>query len=416
MNQTRESSADYLMDHLAGRYRATQFPYVTPYTNFHELMTAEYSPLIELDASNGLSPILRDRIVIEGDGSVTEATGELLVATGAAAGSTALLATQERGRYQPGIVGIGGHCVRRPIAPTGDQDMWCELGDGIDGARVGEDSAGYYVQFIHGGTVDDKLYQDDWNIDNLTGNGGTYNVSRAVLDLSFPTIFRVAYTHYGVGPATIEAYLFDAEDRIVYVPMHEFRNTTGENFWVNPKLPLRQYVDNGTTGGNLELFVGGRHFAVKGRYNPNRRQTPAFSDNKTVPTGDWTPLVSFRKKDLRKWLARSVKVSGLNVLTTENLNIGIFLGHTLTDAEWGTVPDVQPEETAVEVDTAATALSGGTLIDGTLAQGGQGNRQNLAGIRGLGVDIPDDTIVTLAARARTAQASVGAAFTLEEEA
>lgn len=410
------ASADLLNDYLAGRYKASQFPYVSPFSLFHELSVNEFTPLIELDPSNGLSLLLRDSVDTVGDGSVTEQNGEFRVASGATAGSTATLRTKERGRYQPGIEGLGGQEVRYPVVPTGDQVLWWEYGDGVDGARVGHDATGRFVQFIHGGTIDDPLYQPDWNGDALDGSGGESNPSGIELTVNYTTIWRTRFTHYGVGPALIEAYLFDAKGLVAIVPVHSFRNIEGEIFWEIPKLPLRQHVDNGTTGGDLELFVGGRHFAVKGRYDPNRRQTPGFSADRTVGSTGWTPLASFSKKSDRKWRARSIKVSGLGVLTTENIDIAIILGGTLTGASWGDPPDVNPDETAMQFDQSATAISGGTAIDGTVGQGGSGNRANLAGIRGLGVDIPDDTVVTLAARARGADSTCGAAFTMEEEA
>lgn len=410
-------SHDIVTDYMAGRYKAHLFPYVSPISFFHEHLTAEFSPLIELDPSNGLSTFLRDTIETAGDGSVTESGGELLVASGSAAGSTATLRTKERGRYQSGIEGLGGQEVRYPVDPTGDQEIWWEYGDGIDGARVGHHGTdGKFVQFIHSGTVDDRIPQSEWNMDTLDGTGDANNPSGAELSGRYTVIWRVRFAHYGVGPAAIEAYLFDVAGNILLVPVHYFRNVENEIFWENPKLPLRQHVDNGTTGGNLELYVGGRQFAVKGRYNPNRRQTPGFAADTTVSSPGWTPLASFRKKSDRKWRARSIKVSGLNVLTTEDLDIAIILGGTLTGADWVNPPAVDAAETAMQFDETASSISGGTAIDGTLAQGGQGSRAELAGIRGLGVDIPDDTVVTLVARARGADATAGACFTMEEEA
>lgn len=410
-------SHDIVADYMAGRYRASLFPYVSPFSFFHEMTTAEFSPLIELDPSNGLSTYLRDTIDATGDGSVTESGGELLVSSGATAGSTATLRTKERGRYQSGIEGLGGQEVRYPVDPTGDHQLWWEYGDGIDGARVGHHGTdGKFVQFIHSGTVDDRIPQSEWNMDTLDGSGNSRNPSGIELSGRDTTIWRTRFAHYGVGPAAIEAFLFDANGGIQLVPVHYFRNVENEIFWSNPKLPLRQHVDNGTTGGNLELYVGGRQFAVKGRYAPNRRQTPAWSDDKSVGTGSWTPLASYSKKADRKWRARSIKVSGLGVLTTEDVDIAIILGGTLTGAVWVDPPSVEPLETAMQFDQSATAISGGTAIDGTIGKGGQGSRSDLAGIRALGVDIPDDTVVTLAARGRSATSTCGAVFTMEEEA
>lgn len=400
----------------ADRWKAEPFPYVPPFSLFHEHLTAEFTPLIELDSSNGLSPVYRDKIEVAGSGSITNSGGEHVVSTGSSPSSTATLSTQERGRYQPGVVGLPGCAVRRPTAPTGDQEIWWGYSDDIDGVRIGEDSTGVYVQMIQSGSAGSKIYQGDWNGDNLNGEGGANNWSGLTLDLTKMSIWRMPFTHYGAGPVDINLYMVDDAGSSVYVTVHTFGNPSGEAFWSNPKLPIRQYASNGTSSEDVQLYVGGRHFAVTGRYDPNRRQTAAFADQVTVPTTGLTPLVSFRKKDVRKFFTRSVKISGLSVLSDENLRVEILLGGSLTDPDWETPTRVPADETALEVDTSATAISGATRADCFLAQGSQGNRAALSGIRRLGFDIPDDTIITLVATAISAQATVSAAFTMEEEA
>jgi len=410
-----KNSSEYLTDHLAGRWHGQPFPYAPPYTIYHEMMTAEYSPIIELDSSNGLSPVYRDRITTTGDGTVTNNTAEHVVASGATANSTAELRTHERGRYQPGIMALAGHGVRRPVAPTGDQEIWWEFGDEEDGARVGEDSTGLYVQHRHELGDGPKIYQGDWNGDNLNGEGGNANLSGSQIDLTKTNVWRTRFSHYGAGPVQIMASFTDQDGRNLYLMAHEFTAEPGRTIFAIPRLPLREFVSNGTTGGNIELFVGGREFAVLGRYEPNRRQTSEFSGDTTVDT-TLTPLITFRKKDLRQFTSRSVKVSGLSFLTGEDTAAEIILGGTLTGASFGAIDNVVPEETALEVDTSATAISGGTRLDGAMGTGGQGNRRTLTGVRNLGVDIPDDTPVTLAARTFSASTDVRAIFTLEEEA
>ena len=408
-------SSDKLAQYQAGEYSPTPFPYVSPYTFFHEAKVAEFTPLIELDSSHGLSPAYRDKINTTGSGSVTHVDGEHLVSSGTTAGSTATLATQERGRYQPGIEGLAGHAVRRPTPMTGDQEIFWEYGDGIDGARIGEDGTGVFVQLIQYGTERPKIYQGDWNGDNLNGEGGHYNWSGLTLDLAKPNIWRTPYNHYGIGPAAIEVYALDDNGFPNLVRAHTFGNPGDRMFWEIPRLPLREYASNGTTGGDVQLYVGGRQFAVLGRYEPNRRQTTDFFEDVSVGA-TLTPLISFQKKTERKFLSRSVKVSGVGILTDENLIVEIVLGGSLTGAAFSDIDGIPLTETAVQSDVAATAIANGVRIDGIVGAGGQGNRSNLSGIRGLGVDIPDDVTVTLAARSIGGTATVNGAFSLEEEA
>lgn len=411
-----KSSQYYLNDHLAGRYKPEPFPYASPFTTYHEMMVSEYSPLVELDPSNGLSEVYRDTITVTGSGSVTESDGEFRVASGVTSGSTATLATKEHGRYQPGIMGMGGHSVRRPVAPTGDAEIWWEYGDGIDSVRVGEDSTGVYVQFISNNTPENKIYQEDWNRDTLTGDGGSSNQSGAQLDLTRQTTVRHPFSHYGVGPVQVVFYTVDANGYPQYILAHEFTGKSGQILWTDPKLPLREYVSNGTTGVDLELFVGGREFAVLGRYMPNRRKTRERFSNVTVGDGVRTPLASFKKKDLRKWGTRSCKVGGFSVSTNQDIFIDIVLGGTLTGDSFGSITDIAASETALESDTSATAITGGTAVDGYFAAGGVGSDRDLSGIDLLGVDIPADTVITLVGIGDGASATVSGVFKIEEEA
>ena len=112
---------------LVGKLRVGALESVEPLTVkgetvFDEVNVTEATPLIELDSSNGLSTVYRDKITTTNSGAVTESNGEFKVSTGTTANSTAELATRERGRYQPGVMLQAGVAVRRRVAPTGNQE------------------------------------------------------------------------------------------------------------------------------------------------------------------------------------------------------------------------------------------------------------------------------------------------------
>lgn len=387
------------------------FPYSSPYTLFHELRTAEFSPLIELDPSNGLSTAYRDTITTANSGSVTNANGEHQAASGTTTGSTAELRTKERGRYQPGIEALAGIATRRPTAPTGDALIYWEYGDDTDAIRIAEDASGVYLRVKRHGSWGDPVYQANWNGDPLDGTGA----SGLTLDLAWYTIWRIHYAHYGVGPEEIEAFLIDQYGFPRLVLIHTFANSDGAISFSNPKLPIRAGVDNGTTTQDLSLYIGGRHFAVNGRYEPNRRQTTDEALAVSIDDTSYTPLLSFRKKSDRTNTAKSVKVSGVGTLSDTNAVVRMILGGTLTGSSFGSVDGISDSETAVEADVSATAVSGGEVIDRVLVAGGSGNRSVSAGIRRLGLDIPDDTVVTLAVKAVSGTGTANALLSFEEE-
>lgn len=379
-------------------------------TMLGESQVAEYSPLIELDSSSGLSTVYRDTVTTTNSGSVSNSNGEHNLSTGTTANSTAQLKTTERGRYMPGIVGLPGIAIRRPTAMTSDQEITWGYYDDTDGIFFGEDSTGIFVRHRHNSTDEDKVYQSNWNVDPLDGTGP----SGLTLDLKKVTIFRYPFLWYGGGPAEMIAEVQDSSNKNHNVVVHRFGALEGEPFFSNPKLPIRADVDNGTTTTDVDLFVVGRQFGVLGRYNPNRRVTA--EERLGVNTSTTTiPLVSFRKKNNRQDEAISVKVNGVAISTDTNSLWEIIIGGSLTNESFGSVTRVADSETSLEVDTSATAISGGTAIDKGLAVGGQGSSSSLAGIRGLGLDIPDDTVVTLAIRTVSGTGSASTAFALEEE-
>lgn len=379
-----------------------------------ESQVAEFHPLIELDSSSGLSPVYRDTITTTDSGDVSNSGGEHVLSTGTTAGSTAQLRTSERGRYMPGIVGMPGIAVRRSTAMTSDQEITWGYYDDVDGFWFGEDSTGVFVRYRHNSTDEDRVYQSDWNVDSLDGSNDQRNPSGLSINLNKVTVCRFPFLWYGSGPVEMTVEAIDSEDRVWNVVVHRFSAPEGEPFLSNPKLPVRADIDNGTTTDDISLSVCGRHFGVLGRYDPNRRETA--NERLSVSTSTTLiPLVSFRKKSNRQDQAISVKVAGVGVITDADSVWKIILGGELTGASFGSISDIADTETALESDTSATAISGGTAIDKGLAVGGTGNRSDLSGIGRIGLDIPDNTIVSLCIRTISGTGEASGIFSLEEE-
>ena len=408
---------------LAGKLRVGALESVDPLTvggrgNFGEVLTAEYTPKIELDSSNGLSTVYRDTTTTTNSGAVSESSdGGFLLSTGTTASSSAELRTKERGRYQPGITAAAGIAVRRPTAPTGNQELTWGYFDDTDGAVFGEDATGIFVQRIHGGTSEDKVYQTDWNGDDkLTGNGGNSNPSQVELDLTKVTSFRVLLDWYGTGPVAMEVKTVDSDGNSVIKVVHRFAAASGEPILEQPKLPITAKADNGGDTTDIDLYVYGRHYGIKGRYDPNRRKT--FQDNTGVNTVDsgYTPLVSFKKKTDRESLTKSIKVAAASVITDTDAILAIFLGATLNNDGFGGVTDVSADETALQADTSADGYSAhGTVIQKQTATTQSGRLTDFSGIQSLGVDIPEGTIVSLGIKNISGTGTASAVLGCEEE-
>lgn len=383
---------------------------VGTYTLFNELTVAEYTPQIELNSANGISALVRDRVVETNGGTVTAAGGEIRLRTGTTASGSAMLESSERGRYQPGVEGVPGLGIRRPTAPTGNQEWRAGYYDDNNGFFIGEDATGVFVRLRSGGTDRDKVYQTDWNVDTLDGNGE----SGLTLDLDKPIIVRFPFTWYFSGPCQVDIVAHeDSSGRPHLVPVHRFYAVDNAPILQQPNLPIRAEVDNGGDETSLDLYVGGRQFAIKGRYDPSRRVTSETVFSASLDGTTIVPVLSFRKKSAQE--AKSVKVLGFSVLSADDLQMLLVLGGSLTGASYGSLTNIPAAETAVEVDTSATAISGGTAIYEGLALGGLFRPALSQGERLL-IDLPDDSVISLCARRVSgAGGTVTATLRVEEE-
>ena len=372
-------------------------------TEFDELLTSEFDSIIELDPANGLTEY-RDKQTTNNGATITEAPGEIKLSTGTTANGEAILDTAEKGRYQPGTEGLAGGAVRvENLSANGKVEIgYLDDENGYWLERRGDGT--FWVGHRVGGTDKDPVPKDEWNGRDVD------------INLNHQTVVRFPFMCYYQGPLKIEVVEADPNTgEGTRKTIHRIGPTDGEPILEESKLPIRVRVTNGGDTEDNVVYVGGRHFGIRGKYNPNRRQTAEY--NTSVSTSETlTSAVSFRKRDNYSDKAKSVKVSGLGVISDTDAVIEIHLNPTgLTDGNFGSVSDVPDSETAVESSTEETAITAGTVLDRALVSGGSGRRSNLAGIRRLGLDIPDDATVTVAIRNVSGTGTATVVFSLEEE-
>lgn len=377
-------------------------------TLFNEGIVAQRTPLIELNAALGLS-VLRDVITETGTGAVTNSGGEHILATGATTGSTAQIESVEYGRYYPGTsaeVGIG---IRAPGTYTGTAFSEWGYFDSSDGFGWGKDATGPYV-FYTRDSVKTKVYQSSWNVDKLLGSGP----SGASLTDSDGNIYQLNFSWYGYGIIEWSIVVTTPAGEQVPVVIHTF-NPSSTNSIQNPNQPLVAKVSNGDTTTAYTLYVGGRQFSVYSKYIPSIRRTQEsrleLGSVGTTPL----PLISFRRKT--GFASFPVKFKELDIITTGNLLWEARIGGTLTGASFGAVSNVPTTETALEVDTSATAISGGQKIEtGLVSTSGVGVRATGGfSSTAYNLELPGTTIITLCARAISGTATVSSVLGMEEE-
>lgn len=374
---------------------------------FGETLAANRTPIIELNSAYGIS-LLRDVENVSNSAEITKsATGEILLSTGATASSVARLDSAARIRYIPGYSCETGVGVRIPVAPTGNKEIkWGLRNPGAaEGIYYGMDASGVYAEVLRN-SVATTARQSSWNIDKLDGAGP----SGITLDTTQGTIFQIAFTWYGYGQI-----LFGVIATMNHVqsfwPVHSVK-IDGTTSVQTPNLPIFVEATNGADASDIDVYVGGRQASILGQYIPKYRITG--QERGAVSTTTTTkPLVSFRNKD--GFEDRAIRVANVLASATSNDHVlEIYINSTLTGATWVNPTNKTAAETSLETDVSATAISGGTLIFSTYVEGGQANKSVFSD-RSVDFDVPENQVVTVAARSVTGTGTATAFFQIEEE-
>ncbi|QLB38216.1 hypothetical protein phiGT1_4 [Sulfitobacter phage phiGT1] len=373
---------------------------------FDEVKTAEKTPIITLNAGFGVSAI-RDVQAVTGSGAISSVGGEILLSTGATATSSAVLESAKIGTYIPGNSAQIGLGVRFPALPTGSQFAnWGGLNNGgTDGFYFGVDATGFYAARRDGGT-ETKVRAEDFNIDKLDGSGA----SGVTLDLSKGYIFHIDYAYYGHGPI-----IFSIS-----------RLSSGSNNWIqchavevdgqvsirDPNLAIHAETNNGGDATDFAAYIGGRQFSIIGKYVPNRRVTGQERDSVST-SATALPLITFRRKSA--FGSRSAILDGFTVdVGSAPVIVEVRINGALTGASYVTPSNVTAAETALEVDTSATGVTGGEVVWSAYFAAGTG-RNTVANSATLGLDIPRDQPVTLCARTLSGTGSIVSHMLMAEE-
>lgn len=353
---------------------------------FEQSLVAEYTLLIEQKSIYGISA-LRDITETTGTG-VVEKDGPEIAVKGLAAGDEARLSTAERGRYVAGAIGIPGLGARVSKKPT-DADSGAEWGyfNGENGFGFGIDIDGLYVWVQRSGTVVFKRYQQDWTLDKLDGTGN----SGIVIDVEDGNVFRMPFLWYGYGSIGFNVMVRTADrDKTISAEIASFKGSVSVD---DPNLPVAVKA-----WGDCQVNVGGRQYGIYGRYNPSRRIVGSTRQDVSVGTTE-VPLVSFRlRSDDIIYQSISIKLQGVDILSSEPLEWALHLDPTLTGANFVIPPSYDSSETATEYDVSATDFTGGQRVYASLASGGGGRTQELGSNELPKIDIPTNSIVTLTAR------------------
>jgi len=375
----------------------TFFPVEQPKTLVGDLRVAEPTTLLDLSGLYGDS-VLRDTVTEVGSATVTFSGGETHLTTTASGGDSCSVVSTERVRFNAGQQASIGMTGRRAVAPTGNQIYHAGMFDDDNGLGFGEDATGPFI-FDRIGGVETKVYSSSWNCDTMDGTGP----SGLTADLSQGAYLIVDFDCYCYGTAKFSLVVYNPNTGAnESVCVHKIRKTDSMLI-ENPNVPLQITVDNAGTATAFEVKFGTRSFRAYGPHVPSLRLTGDYRLAMT-PGTTFIPTVSFRRKSAFGQV--KVQIDGFDAISDSDLLVQIRINGSLTGASYATPANYSANETAVEADKSATAITGGEVVWAGLIFGGVKNNEKGSGSAGLvDLDLPNNQPVTLCVRTLTGTAT-----------
>jgi hypothetical protein len=241
-----------------------------------------------------------------------------------------------------------------------------------------------------------SIPQSAWNGDKLDGTGA----SGLTLDPSKTQILWMDFEWLGVGSVRC-GFIINGQ----YIVCHTFNNANeiGSVYMTTAILPVRYEIKNLSNAVTASMKHICSTVISEGGYEQYSPSHLARRTTKLATIGlTFKPVVSIR---LASTALGAVVLPGrmqLLPITSQNYEVGLFLNGTLTGASWSAVAS----DANVEMDTSATAITGGTLVQTDyVSSSGSGGTQPLVDPAGynwalqLGVSLAGASdVLTLAIR------------------
>lgn len=286
-------------------------------------------------------------------------------------GSKAMMQTFEYWRYQPGKSLAIGMTFVMPTQQVGTKMQGGYYDD--DNGFFLEVKDASTVQMVRrtktsGSVVDNVVLQKDWNGDTLDGNGA----SGITMDFTKGQILRIDLQWLSVGRIRM---CFDI-DGVLHLA-HEFlvANVLSVPSTTTANLPVRWLIENTAAVASTKSMLAICTSVFNEGGDASELGHPFTGGNgvttRTVSTVPY-PICSIRPATtLNSITNRSlIRIETIEILTSKDVLFQvIYAPSSITNASWGS----PVAHSAVEVDVAGTAISGGVIVDSGYIAGGSGN-------------------------------------------
>ncbi len=280
----------------------------------------------------------------------------LMNATGA---GSAVRQTKQVFSYQPGksLLTMLTFVMNAPTAGVIQRAGYFGAQNGvyfeIDGTDIN-----LVIRKYTAGSVDstsEKIPRSSWNGDRLDGQGGQSNISGVTLDVTKAQIFWSDIEWLGVGSVRC-GFVINGQFVVAHIFHHA--NILDRVYMTTASLPLRyELISSGPTATMRAICST---VISEGGY-ANRSQSRAIGTaltGKDLSNTVYRPLVCLRLKSAN--IDAIVVPTAFDVYGLQQAAFAyrVILNPTLTNTNWTSAGD----DSTVEYDISATALSGGTVV------------------------------------------------------
>jgi hypothetical protein len=381
-------------------------------TPFGNLKIAESETEFEAIFNFDKLPLIFDETTATGGTSTWNTnTNAVDTATTTSSGSSVIRQAKRRTRYNPSrsvaiqisanLGGAKANCRRRVGQFDSNNGLFFELDGTIMEVVVRSSTSG--------AAVDTAVAQSAWNLDKLDGTGA----SGLTLDFSKHQLYVIEYGWQGIASVRFGFYL---DGKIIYCHQVSSSNSLTTAYMKTANLPIRTEITNtAATASITTMSVNCVVIKNFGKANAKEGTTRAFyiSTLKTVATNP-TPVISIRLSAASIVGIVDILKGAIYMQKSDDVIWQLVLNPTLTGSTFATTSGY------VQIDSAATTMTGGTLLDAGFCRQGENNEVSSANILRqistfLGSTIGGTAdILTVAALTRTGTADVLGSITWRE--
>ena len=208
---------------------------------------------------------------------------------------------------------------------------------------------------VSGSVVETRVQRTDWNGEKFDGKGP----SGIVADPNAIQLLIIEYEWYGAGAVHFNFIMNGIKHRI-----HSFyhANRVHDVYMSTPFLPIRAEIENVSATAPGEMIIASTSFGLEGTSTrvglPLVQQIPL--PGHTLSTANtFYPVISIRLKPGS--LSGIAILEKLQFFTVDNTTLAyrIYVNPTLTGGTW---VDHELPNSLLQVNTTATAITGGTIF------------------------------------------------------